>query len=809
MFCFEAGKVIWRDGMNSVILKKLEFDKVAVYASGFCISTMGRDRLLEHELFFDPQTLQEELSRVLELKSFLAGNNPLPFSNLPDTRPLLRKLELIDCYLEPDELLDIFHLLQSSVQLRRFMFTNREIYPRLNDFTIRLWLEKSLQYAIMNIVDEFAQVRNTASDGLMVIRKTLQESRLSLRRKMERLLGRCREHGWLMEDTVALKNGRLVLGLRVEYKHKLAGYIQDYSQTGQTVFIEPAETLEISNRIQELEIEERREIERILKTMSDAIREELANIRHNQDLLAGFDSINARARLALDTSSVFPAISTDGTFKIIKGFHPWLLISHRRKGETVYPLDMELGSDDHVLVISGPNAGGKSVAMKTAGLLSCMLLHGYLLPCSESSVFPMFRDIFIEIGDEQSIENDLSTFSSHLSAIKNILLTACRESLVLIDELCSGTDVEEGSAIARAVIEELLIRGARTIVTTHLGELKVYAHERQGVVNGAMEFDKTGLAPTFRFLKGLPGNSFAFAMLQRMNFPVSVSARAAGFMSEGRAGMERMLEDLKSQIDENRALKAALERERNEFDGLMETLQRDRAETDRLRHELKTKAIRDMQKELELARKEIRDIVREVREQPSRTAVLQSARQKLAERKQEISAEGAKIEKEESGAAVHDHSIRPGDPVRLSETTTVGEVEEIQGDNAVILCGNFRITTALKGLEKISRAQEKKLSKEQEHLQKKSSWSLHSSDDISTRLDLRGLTGEEAISEIGRFIDRLLLNRIFTATIIHGKGSGSLRQKTASFLQQHRHVKSFRLGDWSEGGAGVTIVELE
>jgi DNA mismatch repair protein MutS2 len=216
-----------------------------------------------------------------------------------------------------------------------------------------------------------------------------------------------------------------------------------------------------------------------------------------------------------------------------------------------------------------------------------------------------------------------------------------------------------------------------------------------------------------------------------------------------------------------------------------------------------------MQKELELARKEIRDIVREVREQPSKTTVLQSARQKLAERKQEISAEGAKIEKEESGAAVHDHSIRPGDPVRLSETTTVGEVEEIQGDNAVILCGNFRITTALKGLEKISRAQEKKLSKEQEHLQKKSTWSLHSSDDISTRLDLRGLTGEEAISEIGRFIDRLLLNRIFTATIIHGKGSGSLRQKTASFLQQHRHVKSFRLGDWSEGGAGVTIVELE
>lgn len=786
------------------LLRKLEFDKVARHAAGFCISAMGSDLVMEMGL---PDECERELVRVLELKNFLLEGEPLPFSRLPDTRDLLDKLEVLDSWLDAAELLDIFHLLQSAVQLRKFMFASRERFAELNEFTIRLWLEKSIQFAISQAIDERAVLRDTASDALYEIRKNLGEARDGLRRKMERILRRCQAEGWLMEETVALKNGRQALAFRVENKHRLHGYIQDYSQTGQTVFIEPAETLEISNRIQELEIAERREIERILKALSAQVRQELENVRHNEGIMAAFDSLYARARLAVETASTLPQISAGRRLKIVKGYHPWLFISHGFSKEKVFPLDLELGEEEHALVISGPNAGGKSVAMKTAGLLVCMLRHGYLAPCSESSVFPLFNGIFIEIGDEQSIENDLSTFSSHLSAIRDILDHAAPDSLVLIDELCSGTDVEEGSAIARAVIEELLARGVKTIVTTHLGELKLYAHRREGVVNGAMEFDQHGLAPTFRFLKGVPGNSFAFAMMRRMGFSDEIVSRATGFLEGGHAGLEEMIEDFRQGVERNRQLVEGLEKERRELDSMRASAASEKAELRKKTQELKSRGLRDLDRQLEQARKEIRDLVREVKEHPGDEATLHKARTRLAGMKQEAGAKEEAVERELLPAA--DLSIRPGDTVRIGDTNTTGEVESIQGDSAVVRCGNFRLTTALRGLEKISRAGARKLQKDATTgAAAAKSWSVQSAPLESTRLDLRGLTGEEAIAEIGRFIDALAVHRMPSGTIIHGKGSGALRLRTAEFLKQHPRVKSFRLGDWQEGGAGVTVVEL-
>ncbi|MBN1929562.1 MAG: Smr/MutS family protein [Chlorobiaceae bacterium] len=794
-------------GAESVsLLKKLEFDKVARYAAGFCISEMGRDLVEQMEAPLAGET-ERELRRVLELKNFLFEGAPLPFSQLPDTRRLLDKLEVLESWLDPEELLDIAALLQSSAQLRRFMFSNRDIYPELNELTIALWLEKSIQYAVALAIDERGMVRDTASDALLEIRNGLSEARDGLRRKMERLLRRCQAEGWLMEETVGFRHGRQVLALRVENKYRLPGYIQDYSQSGQTVFVEPAETLEISNRIQELEIAERREIERILKDLSGQVRQELPNVRHNQEIMASFDTLYARARLAIQTGSMLPQLSAGRRLKIVKGYHPWLFISHGFSKEKVLPLDMELSENEQALVISGPNAGGKSVAMKTVGLLCCMLQHGYLVPCSESSEFSHFAGLFIEIGDEQSIENDLSTFSSHLAAIRDILDRAAPGSLVLIDELCSGTDVEEGSAIARAVIEELISRDVKTVVTTHLGELKVYAHRREGVVNGAMEFDRNGLAPTFRFLKGVPGNSFAFAMMRRMGFSDEIVNRASGFLTTGHTGLEEMIEDFRQSAAQNRELETELRRERLEAESIRSTLTLQRAELRKKMQELKSKGYRDLNRQLEQARKEIRDLVREVKEHPGDEATLHKARTRLAGMKQEAASQEEKIEREVAPQA--DLSIQPGDSVRIGDTNTTGEVESIQGDSAVVRCGNFRLTTALRGLEKISRAGAKKLQKEGSTPQASSkSWSVKSSSLESTRLDLRGLTGDEAIAEIGRFIDALAMHRMPSGTIVHGKGSGALRLRTAEFLKQHPRVKSFRLGSLQEGGAGVTVVEM-
>ena len=793
--------------MNDLTKRKLDFDRIVAYASSFCVSDMGRDVLANAVPLHDPAMLGEELKRVLELRVFLEEGHPLPFSSLPDTRPLLRKLETVDTYLEPVELRAVHDLLFAAVQLRKWMFQNRTVYPSLNDLTIQLWLEKSLQYEIQRVVDEQGQVRDTASDGLFALRQELNAGRESLRRKMTRLLKRCQANGWLMEDTVAMKNGRLVLGLRVEYKYKLPGFVQDYSDTRQTVFIEPADTLEMSNRIQDLEISERREVERVLRETTGRIRGELENVLHNQELLAVFDSLFGRARVALDTGSVLPEVGAGKVLRIVNGFHPWLLVSHRRKHEQVFPLDMELCENEQVLVISGPNAGGKSVAMKTAGLLCCMLLHGYLVPCSESSVFPVFEEICIEIGDEQSIENDLSTFSSHLEHIRTILETATPGCLVLIDELCSGTDVEEGSAIARSVIEELLVKGAKVIVTTHIGELKAYAHEREGVVNGAMEFDRSQLTPSFRFLKGLPGNSFAFAMMQRMGFGSGVVSRAEGYLDKGRAELDSMLDDLKASLEKNRGLSKSLEQQKEALAFERERLRDAGEELKRREREMKLTKQKEIRREIEKAKKIIRDIVHDVRKRPE-DKVVEAARDKLDIRKKAAASEEKRVAAEMERSLEPDKTIREGDTVRVLTTNTTGEVASLQGDDVIVQCGTFRLSTSLKNIERISKTRAKKLERTESSVSGEGIGSAHAAALESTRLDLRGLLGDEAVQEVERFIDKLRLSRVPSATIIHGKGTGALRQKVAHCLKQHPAVKSFRLGDWSEGGAGVTIIEL-
>ena len=379
----------------------------------------------------------------------------------------------------------------------------------------------------------------------------------------------------------------------------------------------------------------------------------------------------------------------------------------------------------------------------------------------------------------------------------------------MIDELCAGTDVEEGGAIARMVIEELLSQGIKTIVTTHLGELKAYAHDRVGVVNGAMEFNRVGLVPTFRFIKGLPGNSFAFAMMQRMGFPVSMVERASAFMQGERLGLDRMLDDLSSLLEENRLLKLRLREDKEVLEERELSLRSEEAGLEQKRRELKLGASRELQKEVEHARKQIREILSDVKSAPADEKKVQEARKKLALKKQDAEKSETILLSEADAAIQVDRTIREGDLVRILDTSTSGEVESVSGESVVVRCGNFRLTTSLKNLEKTSKTQVKKSLKKPEFPKQKGSWSAVTGEVESTRVDLRGLSGDEAIMKIERFIDTMRFHRIHSVTIVHGKGTGSLRQRTAEFLQQHCYIKSFRLGEWGEGGAGVTVVELE
>jgi DNA mismatch repair protein MutS2 len=786
------------------LAQKLEFDKLLEYAKRLTISDLGKSKLDDAFPVLSFEALDLELRKTSELKALLDAGEELPIMTLPDTREMTKKLAIYDAFLAGKELLKMGIMLQVSALLKKFIFTRNEFYPNLNLLTENLWLEKSLQYEIHQTVDDFGEVKSSASPALRDIRQTLQEKRQLLRRKLESLQRKYAAEKMLMEDDITIREGRLVLGFRVEHKYQVQGFIHDVSQSGQTVFIEPAETLQINNDIRENEIKEAREVERILREVASKLRKELQNIQNNEEILSQFDALYAKARLAREMNAQMPRLVRETQLKIISGYHPWLLLQHKKQNKTVVPLSMELGANGEasVLVFTGPNAGGKSVAMKTAGLLAYMLQFGFLLPCDADSVFPIFSGIFAEIGDEQSIDNDLSTFSSHLRNLKSILDEADMNSLVLIDEICSGTDPEEGSAIATAILESLLQRHAITIVTTHQGTLKAYAHNRMSVMNGSMQFDAAELRPTYSFRMGLPGSSFALEMVRRLDFAPHLVENAKRFMGENKNALENLIADLSARVQAVETERADLIREKEDAERLTANLNTKLKALDREKKDLRRKSLEDVKRTLAEANSRIEQAVREIKEQQASGDVIKAARQSVAELRQEIQAESGSLAAEIE--ATQDRTLREGDKVKLLDTNAAGEVLEVKGDDVLVAIGNFRLKTDIRNVDKISN----KEARESER-KTKSQWTKnYDIKDVSTTLDVRGLMGDEAVQKVDRFLDDSVSAGVKQVEVIHGHGTGALRKRIAAFLKGDPRIKASRFGGEFEGGRGATIVEL-
>jgi DNA mismatch repair protein MutS2 len=785
--------------------EKLEFDKILRYTEKLCLSEMGRARLNQAGPILSLTALSLELRKVAELKRLIESGEELPIPSLPDTRELYKKLAIEENFLQPKELLQVAASLRTAAQLKKFIFNRRETYPNLNLLTENLWMEKSLQYEINRVVDEFGEVRSSASDALAFIRSSLEQKRMTLRRKMESLMRRYAEAGMLMEESITIRNGRMVLGFRVEHKYQVPGFIHDFSQSGQTVFIEPSETLMLSNEIRDLEIQELREIERILREVAKSLRQHLEHLLNNQEILCEFDALYAKARFAIETRSVMPELSEQKSLRLVEAYHPWLLLTHKKLGKPTVPLSLELGDEHRALVITGPNAGGKSVALKTIGLLSYMLQFGFLVPCSETSRFTLFDNIFVEIGDEQSIENDLSTFSSHLQNLKNILDNATSESLVLIDEICSGTDPEEGAAIATAILESLITRRALTVVTTHQGMLKAYAHRREGAINGSMQFDASELRPTYQFQMGLPGSSFALEMARRMGFAPHILENAQRFMGENKHVLEDLIAKLSFELQAVRSQKAELEREQAELKRLTESYQQKLRALEQEKKELRRQSLQDAKRLLAQANQVIEKVIKDIKQSQADSEPVKQARKELEKARKELAAEEASLNASQSSETLPDATLRIGDKVKLLDTQSVGEILEIDGEDAVVSFGSFRMKTQLRNLQKIS----KKEAREAERKEQKAIAATTSAiKEVPTRLDLRGLMGDEAILRVEKFIDESISHGLHKVDLIHGKGTGALRKRIAEYLKSDKRIKSFRLGNWDEGGTGVTVVEI-
>ncbi|MCB0729089.1 MAG: endonuclease MutS2, partial [Ignavibacteriae bacterium] len=741
------------------------------------------------------------LDKVCEVKDILNIEGELPLDGLKDIRRSVSKMKIEGYFISPAEFLHILDFLRVSRKVKKTISdlnaAEKESYPLIYDLTRELFFDKILEHNIEITIDENGEVKDSASSALNKIRKQINSHSGRLRKTLSEILKKVSEKEYTQEDIVTQRDGRYVIPVKVENKRNVDGIIHSSSATGATVFIEPTESIKMNNELTELHFEEKREIERILRELAAQLTEHLDPIKINIEILAELDFIQAKARYALETISVKPFIDKE-KINLINAYHPVLLQTHKRN--EVVPLNLSLGDEYNTLVISGPNAGGKTVVLKTVGLNQLMVQSGMLVPVDAESEFKLFDNIFISIGDEQSLENDLSTFSSHLNSIKGIIDNADDRSLILIDEIASGTDPVLGSALSASILKDFSERNSLTIVTTHNSELKEFAYNTENIENGSLEFNVENLSPNFNFVSGVPGQSFTFEIARKFNFPESILNSSAKYLDENESRLEDLLKDLNETKQNYTILKNKYDIENSRLTSLTKLYESKIKEFSKNEKQLKYKAKLDAENIIKDANKLIEKTIKTIREDKQTPKEIKLEFLKEAEKITETE-DLKSIEKDMIGDTVLDEKINEGDSVRIKNSLSAGEVMEISGDTVSVNINGLIIKTKLHELEKISR---KELKKE---YSSQSTVSLNEGV-VELSLDLRGKYTHEIGDELEKFIYDSVNNGLKEVSIIHGKGSGKLREEVQKQLKRNPDVKSFRLGNWNEGDSGVTILEL-
>lgn len=774
-------------------LKKLEFDKVIERVSKLAVTELGRMRVLRILPSTDPVVIQSELQRVTEMKDLLIGEEGLPLDGTKNIIPALRKIAVENLVLSVQELLDIGSTLRISQSVHSFLSKRKTLYPSLIGFADNLLIDKVVEFNIAQALDEQGFVKDSASKELRQIRHDLIGANDALRRRLESILRSVSEQDFLQEEILTTRDGRMVIPVKVEHKTHVAGFIHSSSASGQTVYIEPAETLDLNNALRELQLREQREIHRILADLTRQVQEIREPLEASLQTLVEIDVLAAKAKYSIEIIGNPPALADTPSIRLVQSRHPVLLQRHAR--EEVIPLDLEIGGETKTLLITGPNAGGKTVTLKTVGLLTVCALAGLHIPAApETQIFP-FTDLFVDIGDDQSIETDLSTFSSHLINIKETVEQAEGRSLVLIDEIGAGTDPAEGAALAAAVLKILNDRHVLTIATTHDGFLKAFAHESKGMANASMEFDQHSLRPTYKFRIGIPGSSFAFELAERIGISGEILDIAKGTVGLGKAKLETLIFELERQSQTLSSQLSAAKQEREKLSTLIAEYESKTHTIQKEIREVKRKAIAEARDLVRTTKATIEHSIKEIRESSANPDVVRTVRQNLREITEQLHKQTPVEEKEEAST----ESFSTGDLVRLRDGTRIGEITQIQKEYAVVTWGDAKMRVPLNNLVKQLSTQGPLYSIPRRDLPQIIA---------KNEIDLRGLMGDEAITEVERFLDDAFVSGLHRVDIIHGKGTGALRKRVADFLKTCPHVKSFRLGEWNEGGTGVTVVDI-
>lgn len=799
---------------------RLGFDKLRLWLKECCNGPVGQhfvDRMRFNTKF---ETVTRLLRQTEEFQSILLRGEPFPDEQYPDTAPFLERIRVEGTFLSVDELYILRRQLGTLEGCLQF-FADRAAaeYPLLRELTSQLAVDRSIVREIDRILDDRGQIRDNASPELAAIRRDLLHGQSNLRKRIDQFLRSAKSSGYTADDaSVTIRDGRLVIPVYAEHKRIVRGLVHDTSASGQTVFLEPEEVLHLNNEIRELELRERQEIIRILTRVTDRIRPHSEAISKANHLLGMLDFIRAKARLSNEMEGICPHVQAEPLIAWKQAVHPILLRHHRAQAKPVIPQDIRLNDEKRLLIISGPNAGGKSVALKTVGLLQYMLQCGMLIPVAPGSQSGLFGSIFIDIGDQQSLENDLSTYSSHLTNMRHFVRHARRDTLILIDEFGAGTEPQLGGAIAEAILARLHRQQVYGVITTHYANLKVFAGQTPGLQNAAMRYDPDALAPLYMLDIGQPGSSFALEIAQKIGLPGDVLDYARKKAGAKQVSMEKLLAEIEQE-------KRELEEQNRLIAKQQQGLQKALAETEKLknyyeqnRRELLQKAKQEAADLLREANRTVEATIRTIREQQADKEATKQARQQLDVFKEELD----KIEMPATTAAAAEEpdyeviggEILAGDYVQIKDSGAIGQVLSLSGKDALVSIGELRSNIRLNRLVKISRRQFREQVKNEPLFYTGSRVSAgvdlnEKMANFTSSLDLRGKRVELVLPLVEEFIDQAIMLNQRDVRIVHGKGDGILREAVRSHLRRYKEVARMEDEHADRGGAGATIVTLK
>jgi len=777
---------------------KLGFTGVKELIKAHCLSDMGRQMVDRIQVMHNFDQISKFLGQANEFKNILENDAALPIHHFFDIKSLANKAKIEGVFLNEEEFFQV-HVSLTTVFAVIAYFNEREgLYPNLEALFEHLPIEKAIIKKIDLVIDQKGKIRPNASRDLQDITSGIARAEQEARKKIDQVFKNASSNGWTADGSLTVRDGRLCIPLLAENKRKLKGFIHDESASGQTVYMEPEEVFTLNNRIRDLEFDRRREIIKILTALTNELRPYVPLLLSYHSLLTKLDFVRAKALFAIDIDAQMPQLVNEPSIKLTNARHPLLLLNFKKEHKTVVPLNVQIDERTRIVVVSGPNAGGKSVCMKTVGLLQTMAQAGLLISASEASVVGVFKQLFVDIGDDQSLESDLSTYSAHLSKMKEFVEQANGKTLILIDEFGTGTDPQFGGPIAEAVLESLNHKKVKGMVTTHYSNLKIFASHTEGIENASMLFNNVEMKPLYMLEVGKPGSSYAFEIAQKIGLPQNVLNLAKNKISAGQKKVDTLLVDLEREKKEIYDTRVQLEKQQRQVNVLL-------AENEKLKsylEENKKSLIRDAKDEAKNiilnANKLVENTISEIKSN-------NADKEKTRVLRENLSAELQKntVKQIIAKPLAADEEIKPGDWVKLADSETTGQVIEIIKDNVVIAIGDLRTVAKKKRVVKVAKSTVPK------EVRRNFNNTTGDFANFNPEIDVRGMRTEDALNNIERLFDRALMMGFGNLKIIHGKGDGILRKMIRQYLKKYEQVDRMEDEHADRGGDGITYVYLK